>query len=59
MGTIELSLEESNLLGKIVNNYLSDLRMEIANTDQLTFKDSLRKEENMLNDLIKKIQSEA
>ena len=58
MSSIDLTPEESSLLSKIVINYLSDLRMEIANTDQSGFKDKLRKEENTLNDLLKKLQTE-
>ena len=56
MANNDLSQDEKELLGKIVRNYLSDLRMEIANTDQLSFKDNLRKEEDMLNSMIDKLE---
>jgi len=58
METFTLSREERELLNRIVTNYLSELRMEIADTDKLSFKESLRKEEDILNDLINKIQIE-
>ena len=58
METFTLSREERELLDRIVTNYLSELRMEIADTDQLSFKENLRKEEDILNDLINKIQIE-
>ena len=58
METFTLSREERELLDRIVTNYLSELRMEIADTDQLSFKENLRKEEDILNDLIKKIKIE-
>jgi len=58
METFTLSREERELLNRIVTNYLSELRMEIADTDQLAFKENLRKEEDILNELINKIQIE-
>ncbi len=58
METFTLSREERELLNRIVTNYLSELRMEIADTDKLSFKEGLRKEEDILNDLINKIQIE-
>lgn len=56
METLQFSEEERELLNKIVTNYLSELRMEIADTDQSSFKEGLRKEENMLNGLIDKLK---
>lgn len=57
METLQFSEEERELLNKIITNYLSELRMEIADTDQLSFKEQLRQEEDVVNGMIKKIQS--
>lgn len=59
MANIELSPEENELLERIVRSYLSELRMEIADTDQSSFKEGLRKEQDMLNGLIEKLESAA
>ena len=58
MASLEFSQQEIDMLNKIVKSYLSELRMEIADTDQLSFKKELRKEEDMLNNLINKLQAE-
>ncbi len=58
MESLEFSQQERDMLNKIVKSYLSELRMEIADTDQLSFKKELRKEEDMLNNLINKLQTE-
>jgi hypothetical protein len=58
MEAIEFSQEEKDLLNRIVKDYLSELRMEIADTDQSSFKEGLRQEEEMLNSLIEKLQPE-
>jgi len=58
MESLEFSQQERDMLNKIVKSYLSELRMEIADTDQLSFKKDLRKEEDMLNNLINKLQAE-
>lgn len=57
MESFEFSQQEKDILNKIVASYLSELRMEIADTDQLSFKKELRKEEDLLNKLIEKMES--
>ncbi len=57
MENLEFSQQERDILNKIVTSYLSELRMEIADTDQLSFKKELRKEEELLNKLIEKMDS--
>jgi hypothetical protein len=57
MASLEFSQQEIDMLNKIVKSYLSELRMEIADTDQLSFKKELRKEEELLNKLIEKLDS--
>ena len=57
MASLEFSQQEIDMLNKIVKSYLSELRMEIADTDQSSFKNELRKEEGLLNKLIEKLDS--
>ncbi len=57
MASLEFSQQEIDMLNKIVKSYLSELRMEIADTDQSSFKNKLRKEEELLNKLIEKMDS--
>ena len=57
MASLEFSQQEIDMLNKIVKSYLSELRMEIADTDQSSFKNGLRKEEELLNKLIEKMGS--
>ncbi len=57
MENLEFSQQEIDMLNKIVKSYLSELRMEIADTDQSSFKNELRKEEELLSKLIEKMDS--
>jgi len=45
MATLALSAEESEMLRYILESYLGDLRMEIADTDSLDFREMLKKRE--------------
>jgi len=54
---MDFSKEEIDMINKIVKSYLSELRMEIADTDQSSFKNELRKEKEQLNKLIEKLDS--
>ena len=40
--SIELSEEESVILKESLQSFLSDLRMEIADTDRMEFRDALK-----------------
>lgn len=52
MVLLNFSEEELKMFKEILENYLSDLRMEIADTDQMDFRESLKKKENFLNELL-------
>ena len=43
MKTIDLSDEEIEILAAVLRSYLSDLRMEIADTDSLEFRQILKR----------------
>jgi hypothetical protein len=55
----ELSSEESAALGKALTSYLSDLRMEIANTDNAEFRRGLQAERSALESVLAKLDSAA
>lgn len=54
---IELSQEEHDLLVAVLDEFLSDLRMEIADTDSADYKDELRHEKAVIIALIEKVKA--
>ncbi len=57
MPQIYLSPEEASLLKEILTSYLSDLRMEIADTDAMDFREKLKKEELFIKELLGRLGS--
>jgi hypothetical protein len=55
METLEITTEEKDILTKLVRVYISDLRMEIADTDQSSFKKNLKEEQEVLKKLLEKL----
>ena len=49
---LKLTNEEAENLKEVLTSYVSDLRMEIANTDKYEFRENLKKKEKFLKDLI-------
>jgi len=54
---VALNEEESAALQSALRTYLSDLRMEIADTDKRKFKDGLRHEREVLNGVVDKLDA--
>ncbi len=52
---LEMSKEELSVLNEILETCLSDLRMEIAGTDNLEFRGTLKRREVLLNGLIERL----
>ncbi|UCF37136.1 MAG: hypothetical protein JSU96_20500 [Acidobacteriota bacterium] len=52
MVVLQLNETEAVSLKEILSSYLSDLRMEIADTDSMNFREGLKKRELFLKDLI-------
>jgi len=52
MITVQLRTEEREYLIEVLESYLSDLRMEIADTDSSFFKDKLRGKKGVLNNIL-------
>lgn len=59
MVRIEMNPEEAGLLHEILEEYVSDLRMEIAATDSKDFREALKKKEEFLKNLLEKLRIEA
>jgi hypothetical protein len=58
MVQIELTSEEAETLRAVLESYLSDLRMEIADTDSMDFRENLKKTEVFLKDLLQRLTKE-
>jgi len=56
---IQLNEHEQGMLRQILGAYLSDLRMEIADTDSKDFRDELKKRETFLKDLLARLDGRA
>ena len=52
MVLLNFSEEELKMFKEILESYLSDLRMEIADTDRMDFREDLKKKEKFLNELL-------
>ena len=59
MTRLELTSQEAALLGQALDTYLSDLRMEIADTDRLEFREELKRQEATLRSLMERLQGGA
>lgn len=45
---LDLNTEEQSILKMVLESYLSDLRMEIADTDRMEFRDMLKERKAVL-----------
>ena len=55
MPQLTLTDEEAGTLRRVLEEYVSDLRMEIADTDSMDFRDQLKREEALLKRLIEQL----
>ena len=55
MVQISLTAEEAATLREVLQTYVSDLRMEIAGTDAMDFRERLKKEEAFLKRLLEQL----
>ena len=58
MVQISLNIEEAEMIKDILSEYLSDLRMEIADTDRKNFREELKKKEVLLKDLLQQLKTD-
>lgn len=59
MLTITLTSEERELLENLIREAISDLRMEIADTDSHDYRVTLHQQEDMLKQLVIRLTSDA
>ena len=61
MKTIELNLseDEQNIIENILENNISDLSMEITNTDKMDYRDKLKIKRNVLQKLLKSLREQS
>jgi len=57
MTQLNLSETEVLTLKKTLENYISELRMEIADTEEMDFRAGLKKEEVILTKILKSLSS--
>jgi hypothetical protein len=57
MTQFDLSPEEAAALRAALDSYLSDLRMEIADTDRMEFREELKRQEAVLRRLLGRLGS--
>jgi len=53
---IELTQEEAELLRELLSFALSELRMEIADTDSSSYRETLKERKNTLKGLLEKLE---
>ena len=57
MFDIKLTHDEAEMLHKILDSYLSDLRVEIADTDLADFREILKNEEVFIKELLHRLET--
>lgn len=55
---IELTSEQTQMLREILADYLSDLRMEIADTDSMDFREALKHRREFVEELVERLGQE-
>ena len=57
MTHFELTHEEAGVLREDLESYLSDLRMEIGGTENMNFREMLKKKEVLLRDILQRLEA--
>jgi hypothetical protein len=52
MVSLHLTVKEAAILASVLESYLSDLRMEIADTDRLEFRDALKERKDVIQKVL-------
>ena len=56
MLTLQLDAKEKEVLTEALTSYISELRMEIADTDSKEFREHLKSNEEILNQIVKMLK---
>lgn len=54
--TIQLADEEVGVLRSVLEEYISELRMEVSNTDNMDFREELKRKETILKSLVDRLK---
>ena len=54
--TIQLAEEEAAVLRSVLEEYISELRMEVANTYSMDFRENLKRKEEILKSLVNQLR---
>jgi len=57
MTHLELTYEEAGELREVLESYLSDLRMEIGGTENMNFREMLKKKEVFLTEILRRLRT--
>ena len=55
MTSLELTQQQAEILRQVLETYVSDLSMEIADTDRQDFREGLKAKQSILKELIKRL----
>jgi len=55
MVRLELDRQQAEMLREMLESYLGDLRMEVSQTDQMDFREDLKKKEALLKEVIARL----
>jgi len=55
MKRLELDEQQAEMLAEVLESYLSDLRMEIADTDSKDYRDALKARETFLRWVVERL----
>ena len=58
MTAFDLNDRERDALRRVLEDYVSDLRMEVADTDSQEFRDELKDREALLKGILRRLSSE-
>lgn len=53
---LELSAEQAELLQRVLSEFVSDMRMEVAGTDSFEYRQMLKHDEELLRTLLRDLQ---
>lgn len=59
MVTIDLDSSERKLLKKLLEHLLSEVRMEVADTDRMNFREKLKEQKRVLSKAIEALETES
>jgi hypothetical protein len=57
MNTLQLTDEQTELLRRILNSTISDLGMEIADTDSMDFREGLKRDKQLALEMLASLEN--